>query len=501
MKPLPFRLKIALLSVGISGVVLLAFGAAAWALVSHQKLESVDTEIRSLGARHPGWITARGNYQRLDEALAFIFGEAHQDEIILLVKEADGSVLHTSPGWPADLNPAQINGTLTDDPKALAAVSAGPNMPGSGLGRGRGGMGRGLGPGGGGAVASFTKISKFQTVTTTRGEWRLGMLGTADTTLVIGLNYDRAQAELNRLRNAFVLSLAVALILVGVGGWLVAGRALRPMSAIAETADRVTDRGLDARIPASNEDPEITRVIQVLNRMMDRLEASFHQATRFSADASHELKTPLAIMQGELENALQAAAPGSAEQQLFSNLLEETQRLKTVTRSLLLLAQADAGRLKLTLEPMDLSAELEAMLEDARVLAADRRLTFEPHLQPDLRVAGDRALLHLALFNLINNAIKYNESDGRIELRLESERDKTIFTIGNTGPGIPLGVQEKVFERFYRADQPNNPRVDGIGLGLSLAREIVRAHGGELSLRENRAGWTCFRLELSLLPT
>jgi two-component system, OmpR family, heavy metal sensor histidine kinase CusS len=496
MKPLPFRLKIALLSVGISGVVLLAFGAAAWTLVSHQKLESVDTEIRSLGARHPGWIAARGNYQRLDEALAFIFGEAHQDEIILLVKEADGSVLHTSPGWPADLNPAQIDGALTDDPKALAALSAGPNVPGSGLGRGRGGMGRGLGPGGGGGTVAFTKIPKFQTVTTTRGEWRLGMLGTADTTLVIGLNYDRAQAELNRLRNAFVLSLAVALILVGVGGWVVAGRALRPLKAIAETAEHVTARGLDARIPASNEDPEIARVIQVLNRMMDRLEASFRQATRFSADASHELKTPLAIMQGELENALQAAVPGSAEQQLFSNLLEETQRLKTITRSLLLLAQADAGQLKLALEPMNLSAELADMLEDARVLAADRRLTFETHLQPDLRVLGDRALLHLALFNLINNAIKYNVPDGRIELRLESERDKTIFTIGNTGPGIPAGDQAKVFERFYRVDQVNTLRVDGIGLGLSLAREIVRAQGGELSLRESRAGWTCFVLNL-----
>jgi signal transduction histidine kinase len=230
--------------------------------------------------------------------------------------------------------------------------------------------------------------------------------------------------------------------------------------------------------------------------MMDRLEASFRQATRFSADASHELKTPLAIMQGELENALQAAASGSAEQQLFSTLLEETQRLKTITRSLLLLAQADAGQLKLALEPMDLSAELEAMLEDARVLAAELPLTFETYLQPDLRVPGDRALLHLAMFNLINNAIKYNVSDGRIELRLESERDKTIFTIGNTGPGIPAGDQAKVFERFFRVDQANSPRVDGIGLGLSLAREIVRAHGGELSLRESRAGWTCFVLNL-----
>ena len=127
--------------------------------------------------------------------------------------------------------------------------------------------------------------------------------------------------------------------------------------------------------------------------MMDRLEASFNQATRFSADASHELKTPLAIMQGELENALQAAEPGSSQQQVFSNLLEETQRIKTITRGLLLLAQADAGRLKVALEDVDLSAALEGMVEDARILAADSNLRFELKIQPGLWVQADRALL------------------------------------------------------------------------------------------------------------
>jgi heavy metal sensor kinase len=496
MKPLPFRIKIVLLSMGISGLVLVAFGAAAWLLVGRQKLEGVDTEIRSLGSRHPGWITTRGNYQRLDESLAFIFGDAHENEIILLVKDANGSVLHTSAGWPAELDPARLDCTLADDPKALAMAASGRDVPSSGLGRGRGGMGRGLGPGGGGGAVAFTKSPKFQTVTTTRGEWRLGMLGTADTTLVIGLNCDGMRADLNRLRDAFLVALVIALCLVGLGGWLVAGRALRPMRAIAETAERVTASGLDARIPAFNEDPEIARVIQVLNRMMDRLEASFRQATHFSADASHELKTPLAVMQGELENALQAAAPGSPEQQLFTNLLEETQRLKTITRSLLLLAQADAGQLKLALESVDLSAELGDMIEDAHVLAAEARLTFDVQVQPQLSVEADRTLLHTALFNLINNSIKYNEPNGRIVIRLQSERDTVSFSIGNTGPGIPSADQPKIFDRFYRANLAGDSRVDGIGLGLSLAREIVRAHGGELLLKESRPGWTCFVVTL-----
>jgi hypothetical protein len=133
MKPLTFRLKIALLSAGISGLVLLAFGVAAWVLVNRQKLESVDTEIRSLGARHPGWIASRGNFQRLDDALAFIFGEAHQDQIILLVKDADGSVLHTSSGWPTDLDPAGLDCTLADDPKAIVVGASGRNGSAGGL--------------------------------------------------------------------------------------------------------------------------------------------------------------------------------------------------------------------------------------------------------------------------------------------------------------------------------------------------------------------------------
>ncbi|MBE0543832.1 MAG: hypothetical protein IH623_21010, partial [Verrucomicrobia bacterium] len=142
MKPLPFRLKIALLSVSISGLVLVAFGAAAWVLVSHQKLQSLDTEIRSLGARHPGWIGTRGNYQRLDEALKFIFGDAQESEIILLVKDGNGAVLHTSAGWPKDLRPEQLDCSLADDPKAIAAVASGHDESQAGFGRGRGGMGR-----------------------------------------------------------------------------------------------------------------------------------------------------------------------------------------------------------------------------------------------------------------------------------------------------------------------------------------------------------------------
>jgi heavy metal sensor kinase len=500
MKPLPFRIKIALLSTVISGVVLIAFGVAAYLMIARQKIESLDTEIRSLGTRHPGWISNRRDYKRLDEGLGFVFGEEPADRFILAVKDLRGSVLHTSDGWPESIDANQIDATLAVDPKAARTTAGDSSEGGFRGGRGWGGQGRGMGPGGGpgGGQAAFTRIPRFQTIATPAGEWRLGMLGTDDTTLIVGLKTNQARAELDHLRNRFLLTLPVALFLVGLGGWIVAGRALRPMRVIASTAEQVTARGLDQRIPLSNEDPEIARVIQVLNRMMDRLENSFQQATRFSADASHELKTPLAIMQGELENALQDAAPDSREQQVFGGLLEETQRLKTITGGLLMLARADAGQLKPALETVGFTAMIEDILEDTRVMAEESQLTFEVDLAPEVSVRADPVLLRTALLNLFVNAVKYNETGGTIRTRLEPRDGEAHLTIGNSGPGIPDADQGRVFTRFHRVDAARQRKVDGVGLGLSLAREIIRAHDGELELLESRPGWTSFRLRMSL---
>jgi len=321
-------------------------------------------------------------------------------------------------------------------------------------------------------------------------------MGSGDVRLIVGLDCAEMQTELNRMRNAFLVALPVALFLVGLGGWVVSGHALRPLRTIARTAERVTAQGLGQRIPLSEEDPEISRLITVLNRMMDRLEVSFRQAVRFSADASHQLKTPLSIMQGELENALQGAAAGSAEQQVFSNLLEETERLKTITRSLLLLARADAGQLQLNLVPVNLAEQLQGVVEDAEVLGAGQQMSFETELPAGLWVKADWPLLQQAIFNLIGNASKYNEPGGRVRVVLAGTGGRVELNIGNTGPGIPPEEQSRVFDRFCRLDAARNRGVDGVGLGLSLAREIARAHGGDVVLKESRNGWTCFSLTL-----
>jgi signal transduction histidine kinase len=250
--------------------------------------------------------------------------------------------------------------------------------------------------------------------------------------------------------------------------------------ALAGAAEGITARGLDQRMPAQHDDPEFHRLATVLNAMLDRLERSFQQAVRFSADASHELKTPLTVLQGELEQALQEMPPGSATQETLSRLLGEVQRLKAITRKLLLLSLADAGKLTLHVEPVDLSQAVEALCEDCQILAPHLRI--KKRIQPAQWVKADADLLNQVLQNLATNAIKYNQENGWVQFHLVGGGTAIQLAIANSGPGIRPEDRDKVFDRFYRGDKSRDRQVDGVGLGLSLAREIVRAHKGDLLL-------------------
>lgn len=512
MKRLPFRLRIALLSAIISGAVLLSFGGTAWYLIYRERLGALDREIRALAFRHPGWMGGRANYERLVSVIEMVFGEDRKEQLILLVKDDSGQTRYVSPHWPKDLNPDSLDLGLQDNPNVGSPAQdsrASSDAPSGRSASGRRGppwkanadidapqAGPGYGRQRGGAAIplAFSKIPRFETVKTAESTWRLGILGHDGDRMVLGLNIVEIQAELDRMRNAFLIVLPLALLAIGCGGWWISGHAIRPLRTITRVAESVTARGLDQRIPTSDEDPEIARLVLVLNGMMDRLEASFHQATRFSADASHELKTPLAVMQGELENALQSAAAGSAEQQVFANLLEETQRLKAITRSLLLLAQADAGQLPLALEPIHLSAALSELIEDIETLAVDSGIKVSVHAESDLRVRADWSLLRQAVLNLLHNALRYNEPNGWITVRLAAHDGQVELEVCNSGPGIPPADQPRLFDRFFRTDAVRSRHVDGVGLGLSLAREIVRAHHGNLTLKESQPGRTSFTL-------
>ncbi len=336
----------------------------------------------------------------------------------------------------------------------------------------------------------------FSSRTLDDGTWRIAALGAPHAALVAGIRLDSFQQDMANLRTGFLGASALALVGIVLGAWAVANQALAPLRRLSRAIEGVSARGLNQRVLEDTRDPDLRQLTQQFNAMMGRLEGSFSQAVRFSADAAHELKTPLSILQGHIEEAVRKEAPGSERQETYSKLLEEVQRLKTIVGKLLLLARADAGQLSLSIAPINFSEALEETCEDTRILAPSLDISAE--IEPAVRIDADEALLRQVLQNLCSNAIKYNVKSGKIRFRLRRKDNAAVFTLWNMGKPIPNADRARIFDRFYRVDTARNRKVGGAGLGLSLAREIARAHGGDLTLEPPMDGWVGFRLTLPL---
>lgn len=271
---------------------------------------------------------------------------------------------------------------------------------------------------------------------------------------------------------------------------------LRPINVIARTTESTHANSLDRRIPDTHADREFQRLIRIINNMLERLDRSFEQAVRFSADAAHELKTPLTILQAQLERNIQQAERNSPEQRAYAELLEEVQRLKSIVRNLLLLSQADSGRLAIHRTPLDFTAMIRDLCDDLALWAPDRKVV-APVWIP-VTIQGDADLLRQALTNLFTNAVKFSRPDSAIYVDIRVDPNHVIFRISNEGHPIPAEARDRVFERFYRVDQAHSRQIEGVGLGLSLAREIARAHQGDLVLAQSNAEITTFELTLPL---
>jgi two-component system heavy metal sensor histidine kinase CusS len=329
---------------------------------------------------------------------------------------------------------------------------------------------------------------------------RVGVFRDKELTLHVGADLRDIEQLGWEIARSQVVVIPVVLLLIAAGSWLLGSIALTPIEQIRRAAERITAERLDERIPSEGPSDEIGRLVDVLNATFERLQGSFEQAARFSADASHQLKTPIAVLRAGIDEILDKDGMPPEQRERVADLLQQTRRLTSVAENLLLLSRADTGRLGLRETNFDLRKVLEGSLEDAHILGEKRGLEIEASLPETLPVTGDREMISLMLQNLVENAVKYNRTNGKIRVSAEKSGEEVHICVGNSGPGIPAGRAPHIFKRFYRAR--GDEQVPGHGLGLSIARELARAHGGELSLTESREDWTEFCLRLGKpIPT
>jgi two-component system, OmpR family, heavy metal sensor histidine kinase CusS len=304
--------------------------------------------------------------------------------------------------------------------------------------------------------------------------------------------------EINQIgRDIFLAMLGAiptVLLITLFGSAWVASKAIAPVEEIRQAAKRITAQRLDQRLPVPPTNDEIAGLIEVLNATFERLQRSFEQSARFSADASHHLKTPIAVLRAGVEEIIADDKCSESTQARAEGLLHRIHHVSSVVDNLLLLSRADAGRLELSKTEFDLGEVLEGVLDDALTLAEPLDLKVEADVPKHLLLKADRTFVAIIAQNLVENAVKYNTAAGRIRVEARLVNGVVEMTVGNTGDGIPKDRTGQLFERFYRVR--GGERVAGHGLGLSTARELARAHGGDVVLVRSDDSWTEMRVHL-----
>jgi len=281
------------------------------------------------------------------------------------------------------------------------------------------------------------------------------------------------------------------------GGYLLAGRVLAPVGAMAETARRITAASLGARLPVDNPRDEFGRLAGVFNETLARLEAAFEQLRRFTADASHELRTPLTGLRTVGEVAIQRSLSVQGYRDVIGSMLEEVDRLARLVENLLLLTRADAGRIPLTPTVVDLGQLVTSLCDGLRVLAEDKDQALTVEAAAGVSVRCDAGVLRQGVTNVVYNAIKYTPPKGEIGVVVRSTvSGAAVIEVQDTGPGIAPGHRHRVFERFYRVDDARSRDTGGVGLGLAIARWAVEANGGRIEVESAPDRGALFRIVL-----
>jgi heavy metal sensor kinase len=326
---------------------------------------------------------------------------------------------------------------------------------------------------------------------------RRGRIGARSVVIQVARSEAAMRGELRQLALILALGLPLAVAVAGLGGYTLARRALLPVERMSDRARLITAERLHDRLPVENPDDEMGRLADVFNETLARLEGSFDQMRRFTADVSHQLRTPLTAIRSVGEVGLREHRNDAAYRAIIGSMLEEADRLASLVDRLLTLSRAETGESKVSAEVFDVHDLAQEVAGHLEVLAEEKRqsITVDRAGSPldGPHAYADRFVVRQALINLVDNAIKFSPAGGAIRIRLADTPAEVLIDVIDSGTGIEATAHQRIFDRFYRAADAETP---GAGLGLSIAKGAVEATGGHLTLAASGPGGSTFRIAL-----
>ncbi len=441
----PLRWKVALYAATLAVVATLAGAATTWIFMRRAQVAAFDRRL-----------------------------EMDARELFRDVENFEGGPTQNRRSLPADFMPLALRDRLVEvrgEDGVVLYLS--PNLPGP---------------------VADDGVREFHTRSIGGRSVRMGEFAENGLRLRVGVDLSEINQIGRDILMGMIFAIPTVLVVSVLGARWVARRSLAPVEAIRQAAGNISPQNLDARLPVPPTRDEIAGLITVLNTAFDRLQRSFEQAKRFSTDASHQLKTPIAVLRAGIEEILTDPQTPPRQAARAEALLQQVRQLTSISENLLLLARADAGRLDLQREEFDLREVLDGVLDDAHVLAEPRGLTVRWTLPASLPLRADRSAMAMILQNLMENAVKYGDAGGTVRLAAQTSTGEVEVTVANTGAPIPPEAVSRIFDRFYRVR--TDQATSGHGLGLSIARELALAHGGEVALVRSDAAGTEFRLRV-----
>ena len=458
MKRLSIRWKLTLWYAGVLAAVLAAFGLAVYLTLRHQLRERIDEGLREELADVLSEVRQADSPAALQGWLDRRFG-GHEG-FDFQITRPDGSRFFAN---------RRLADRALPIPDRVADGPAFRDVEDDGAGRWREVSVRGAGPDGPLTVQVARSLAAFD-------------------------------HESGELLTILIVVWPVTLLVTAGSGYFLARRALGPVDRITRAADRITAEELSRRVEVPNPDDELGALARTLNSTIGRLEQSFAEMRQFTADAAHELRTPLAVIRSEAEVALRAPRSPDEYRRVIENLLDEATRLGAVADQLLFLCRQDAGLLPPARTEVESAALVREVAENMPLVAEEKGVTLSAEGVAAARLVTDARLVRRVLYNLLDNAIKYTDPGGRVEVASVASGDRLTIRVADTGIGIQAEHLPRVFERFYRADPARAGDRPGVGLGLAICYSIARALGGTVTLDSEEGVGTVARLTLPLTP-